>query len=189
MRLFVAVDLDASARDAVAIEQKRLQRALGEPGRSAWKWVRPDRMHLTLAFIGEVDASAAEAIVAAMRDPFDGSAVGLVFAGLGVFPPRGAPKVLWVGVTDGRAAIVALQRRVAERLAGAGVAPETRAYHPHLTLARGGSAKPSDGRRTVGFDRGGPIARIVARTVSLYQSRLSQTGPDYTTLVRTELRS
>ena len=189
MRLFVAVDLDASARDAIVAEQKRLQRALGERGESAWKWARPDRMHLTLAFIGEVDAPAADAIGAVLRKPFEDSAFTIVFAGLGVFPARGAPKVLWVGVSDGRAEIVALQRRVVERLASVGVAPETRAYHPHLTLARGGSATPGDGRRTVALGRGSPIARIEARAVSLYESRLSQAGPDYTTLVRTELRS
>lgn len=189
MRLFVAVDLDDAARDAIAAEQKRLQRALGDRGGSAWKWVRPDRMHLTMAFIGEVDAPTGEAIVGVMREPFDGPSFSLSFAGLGIFPARGAPKVLWVGVTDGGAAAVALQQHVVERLARVGVAPEPRAYHPHLTLARAGSARPADGRRVTALDCGGAIARIEARAVSLYQSRLSQAGPEYATLVRTELRS
>jgi 2'-5' RNA ligase len=189
MRLFVAVDLDEASREAIGAEQTRLRRALDAEGRTSWKWVRPDRMHLTLVFIGEVDAPAAEAIVTAMRANFDSPAFSLVFAGLGVFPTYGAPKVLWLGVTDGRAAAIALRQRVAGRLAGVGVAPEPRAYHPHLTLARGDSAKPADRRRVAALDRGGAIARIDACAVSVFQSRLSPAGPDYTTLVRTELRS
>lgn len=188
MRLFVAVDLDDASRDAIGAEQTRLRRALDAEGRPAWKWVRPDRMHLTLVFIGEVDAPAAEAIVRAMRTDFHSPAFSLVFGGLGVFPAHGAPRVLWLGVTDGRAAAIALQQRVADRLASVGVAPERRAYHPHLTLARGDSASPADRRRVAALDRGGAIARIDACAVSVYQSRLSPAGPDYTTLVRTELR-
>jgi RNA 2',3'-cyclic 3'-phosphodiesterase len=188
MRLFVAVDLDDASREAIGAEQTRLRRALDAEGRPAWKWVRPDRMHLTLVFIGEVDAPAAETIVRAMRTDFHSPAFSLVFGGLGVFPAHGAPSVLWLGVTDGRAAAIALQQRVADRLASVGVAPERRAYHPHLTLARGDSASPADRRRVAALDCSGAIARIDACAVSVYQSRLSPAGPDYTTLVRTELR-
>ena len=65
MRLFVAVDLDDAARTAIAAEQKRVAAAMDD-ARSSVTWVKPDRMHLTLVFLGEVSDAHAPAIVDAV---------------------------------------------------------------------------------------------------------------------------
>src|SRR5262249_60404254 len=100
------------------------------------KWVRREQMRLTLVFLGGVPEARAAVVVDAIgaaiaQPPFD-----LTFAGLGVFPPRGAPNVLWIGAGSGADASIALQRELADRVERVGIALERRPFHPHLTLAR-----------------------------------------------------
>src|SRR6185503_17382143 len=100
MRLFVAVDLDDAARTAIAAEQKRVASAMGD-ARSSVTWVKPDRMHLTLVFLGEVSDAHAFAIVDAVSRPVAAPPFRITYQGLGVFPSHGGPRALWVGITDG----------------------------------------------------------------------------------------
>jgi 2'-5' RNA ligase len=188
MRLFVAIDLDDDARLGIAAEQKRLMRELA--GReSSLQMVRAEQMHLTLAFLGEVDDVRSAALVAAMGEDVKAAPFAIVFAGLGVFPQRGAPRVLWLGVTRGHHDAMAVQRQIADRLTRVRIEPEQRAYHPHLTLARWRTSTPADRRRALAADRGAEIARVDAAAVTLYQSRLSPSGPSYTVLARAALQS
>jgi RNA 2',3'-cyclic 3'-phosphodiesterase len=189
MRLFVAIDLSEEARDHIAAEQKRIAAAVAHDD-AALRWVRPAHMHLTLVFIGEMSEPRAATIVEAASRPIPAAPFDVSFGGLGVFPERGGPRVLWLGVEQGAARVAAVQRIVAAALGAVGVAPEARAFHPHLTLARwrGGRSAYSAGiRRTIGADHGGVIARVTVDAVVLYQSRLSSAGPTYTPLARAPL--
>ena len=107
-----------------------------------------------------------EAIGAAMstRTPFD-----IVFGGAGVFPPRGAPRVLWIGVGAGDDQLRALQREMAARVSAHGVDLEARDFHPHLTLGRWSSSRPSDRARVLAAARHGAIAREHVTRVTLYR--------------------
>ncbi len=124
-RLFVAIDPTAPVRDALA----RLSH--GVPGA---KWVAPEQFHLTLRFIGEVEGGLYDEIVEALGD-VEAPAFRLALVGVGHFPPRGAPRVLWAGVNDG-AAPGRLHDRIEARLRQLGVAPDRRGFAPHVTLAR-----------------------------------------------------
>lgn len=182
MRLFVAVELDEAAREALAIEQRRLRGLLGKEYEPRLRWVSPTQIHLTLAFLGEVADDRAAAIEDAMRRPLGGGRFEVVFGGLGVFPPRGAPRVLWLGLMRGAREVVALQRQVAERVMGLGIPLEDRAFHPHLTLARCRETRPADRQRLLGADRPAEVARIDVEAVTLIASRLSSRGADHTAL-------
>ena len=85
---------------AIASMQTRLKAALGDE-RSALKWIRPEHMHLTLAFLGELDDGLARSVVEAIGQPVQADRFAIVFGGLGMFPPAGAPRVLWLGLTAG----------------------------------------------------------------------------------------
>ncbi len=124
-RLFVAIDPAAPVRDALA----RL--CHGVPGA---KWVAPEQFHLTLRFIGEVEAGLLDEIAEALGD-VEAPAFRLALDGVGHFPPRGAPRVLWAGVNDGTAP-GRLHDRIEARLRQLGVAPDRRGFAPHVTLAR-----------------------------------------------------
>ncbi len=185
MRMFVAIDLDDAARAAVGDEQRQAARLL--TSRSAVRFVDPRQVHLTLAFLGEVAAPLAEAVVQAMREPL--SAVRpfqIAIGGLGVFPPHGAPRVLWMELGEGARETVALQREVAARLASLGVMLEERVFRPHLTIGRWRRARPSD-RPALASAPVHPAARLLVDRVTLYESRLSSEGPTHVALAHASL--
>jgi 2'-5' RNA ligase len=131
-RTFVAVPLPAPVKAALGDLAARM-RAEGLRGR----WVPPENIHLTIAFLGPTDPAAVPRIGAAITEvaarcrPFD-----LAPAGLGVFPGRRRPRVLWVGLQGDLEALAALTRAVGGALAPLGVAPPRRGNPGHLTLAR-----------------------------------------------------
>ena len=191
MRLFVALDLDDDAIQAIAAVQQRVAKAL-EANRSITQ-VDPARMHLTLVFLGEIAEATVPAIVDTLSASIDVRQFAAEFQGLGVFPTRGAPRVLWLGVAAGAEQIVEVQRAVASRVERLGVALERRPFHPHLTLARwrtsrtSRTSRPSDRQRALSIDTHKPVARVNIDHATLYQSRRSPAGPTYTALTRANL--
>jgi len=124
-RLFVAIDLPPD----IAVQLQEL--CCGVPGA---RWVQPEQMHLTLRFIGEVDGGIFRDIkegLAGIKSP----EFSLQVKGMGFFPPRKTPRVLWAGVAPVEE-VVALRNRIENVLVGTGLEPEGRKYSPHITLAR-----------------------------------------------------
>jgi RNA 2',3'-cyclic 3'-phosphodiesterase len=186
MRLFAAIELDAAARAAITEEQRRLVELLRAHGSTVPRLVSAEHMHLTLVFIGEVPDDRAPAIIDAAAAPIPMTPFGVGFGGIGAFPARGAPRVLWLGIADGAPAVVELQAIAASRLEKAGVPREQRGFHPHLTLGRWKESRASDRPRA---DERTPamVARVEVECVALVQSRLSSKGPTYTVLARAPL--
>ena len=185
MRLFVAIDLDEDARRAIAALQRRVMRALGTE-RSV-KAVDPAQMHLTLVFLGEIAEPAVPPIVDTLSTNIDVRPFAAEFHGLGVFPPRGAPRILWLGLEEGSDRIIAVHREVTSRLGRVNVLLERRPFHPHLSLARWRASRPADRQRVLFAEPRAAIARLTVDHVTLYQSRLSPAGPTYTSLTRANL--
>lgn len=188
MRLFVAIDLNDEARRAIAEVQQQLARAMGDPKRSPLKWARPDHMHLTLAFLGDVAETRVPDVVRAIEPDIQVAPFTMALGGVGVFPPRGAPRVLWLGLRAGAESVAASQLAVAMRLEGIGITLEQRPFHPHLTLARWRTSRSSDARHLPDADRAGEIARLSVRHVTLFHSQLSPGGSTYRALTRATLR-
>src|SRR5436305_3242921 len=141
MRMFAAVELDEPTRAVVVEEQQRALSRLAS--KASLRLVDPQQIHLTLAFLGEVRSPSAEQAVDAMQRPFSGmQQFSIAFGGLGMFPARGAPRVLWLGVLNGVTELMALQREVADRMSAIGLTLEDRAFHPHVTIGRWRSARP-----------------------------------------------
>ncbi len=124
-RLFVAIDLPPD------IKEKLLAIGGGVPGA---RWMTADQLHLTLKFVGEVDGGVFDDVVNALgevaSEPFD-----LTLKGVGHFPPRRDPEVLWVGVAKNER-LVQLRNRVESALSRIGLARETRKFAPHVAIAR-----------------------------------------------------
>ena len=189
MRLFVAVELDDAARRAIAAEQKRILSAL-EDGADQIRPVRPEQMHVTLVFLGEVGDAPAGAVIDACGRSIDAHPFDVVFAGLGVFPPRGAPRALWIGVDAGSGDLAALQQEMAARMARLGCAKEDGAFRPHLTLGRWRRSRPSDRGCALALMSHTPAVRCRVDRVILYRSELpsaQHAGPTYTALARANL--
>ncbi|PIE58930.1 MAG: RNA 2',3'-cyclic phosphodiesterase [Desulfobulbus propionicus] len=130
-RLFVALDLPEDIRAHVGTLCSGLPRA---------RWVRPEQLHLTLSFLGEVHGSAFHDI----RETLHGltaPVLRLQLDGLGFFPPRGNPRVIWVGIAPNNA-LLQLQKKIQTRLRQLGLDLETRKYSPHITIARLSNTPP-----------------------------------------------
>lgn len=124
-RLFVAIDFpDEIRRHLVAL-------CLGLPGA---RWVPPDQLHLTLRFIGEVDGGVFDEIIEILRS-VQVPAFILSLKGLGCFPPRRTPRVLWTGIAQSER-LVLLRNRIESSLVRVGIEAEGRKFSPHVTLAR-----------------------------------------------------
>jgi RNA 2',3'-cyclic 3'-phosphodiesterase len=124
-RLFFALALP----DDVASELSTLQW-----GPSGARWTLPDQLHLTLRFVGE---TAETTVTRWQREltELDVAPLRLQLQGVGFFPPRGAPRVLWAGVRDD-AALQTLRTQLDRRLAKLGLPPSGERLRPHVTLGR-----------------------------------------------------
>lgn len=166
-RLFVAIRPPADQR-------VRLRAIMG--GVEGARWQNDDQLHLTLRFIGDVDRHRADDVVDALRRvrfaPFD-----VRPAGVGMFERRGVVDTLWAGVAP-RDALAALHRKVDRACVLAGLPPESRAYLPHITLARfgraGGFVDPFLARHAA---LSGAPFRIDG--FALFESRLGHDGASY----------
>lgn len=182
MRLFLAVELSDEVRAALARCAEELQRT--EPG---WRWVRPEGMHLTLRFLGEVDVARLLGLSPRWRRAASkGPPAEIEVGGLGTFPPRGRPRVLWIGLQDRSGGRLAATVQALEQAArAAGFPAEDRPFAPHLTLARAAAeGRPRRPEVTVGT-----LGSFRADSVTLFRSVPGRGGAVYTALERYPLGS
>lgn len=170
VRLFVAVEIPQSVRDAVDVAAEEIRRRQPE-----LKWTSLSSFHLTLAFLGWVDLDAIPAVdrataqAAAGSEPFTISLTGEA-ATFG-------SKVLWAGVQES-APLKALAEGVRANLSAEGFPVESRPFHAHLTLARG--RQDTRVRRELAASYDGPRGSWKVEQLVVMRSRLSRSGARYT---------
>jgi 2'-5' RNA ligase len=179
VRLFVAADLPADLRERLAAAQSALRTLPFEV-----RWVRPEGIHLTFFFIGEVVESRVgaieEALRAALREapgPFR-----LKARGVGAFPEHGRPRVIWAGIEGDLESGARVKMAIDRALAGVGFATEEREFRPHLTLGR---VKEGRGGNFGGAMPGRPredFGEFEVRAIVLFQSHLGAGGARYSAL-------
>ena len=178
-RLFVAIDLPEAVRESLG----RLQAELRARDLTGLRWTRPEGIHLTLKFLGETPAESLPAIQDALARAVAGaSRFQLALGAPGTFGNRRGPRVLWVDVGGDIEPLGRLQAAVERELTAAGIAPEERAFSPHLTLARvpqpprpGLAERISRALETVAP----PQDRFEAAEVVLMRSELQPSGAVY----------
>ncbi|HEY6469303.1 MAG TPA: RNA 2',3'-cyclic phosphodiesterase [Candidatus Dormibacteraeota bacterium] len=179
MRCFLAVPL----ADAGLAAAQRLQGAL-RANVTDVRWARPETLHLTVHFFGAIDDARVDAALAAVTpianrsSPFE-----VVLDRLGAFPPRGTPRVLWLGPTGEIVPLSALALECRDALAAIGFEVEHRAYHPHCTLGRprtpwrDAARAAWDSAVTAGSAQ--TVSRFTARRLVLFESRSARGGAVY----------
>ena len=132
IRTFIAIDLPLAARDALEKVGKELQKTNGPV-----TWVKPERIHLTLKFLGDVSSEQIEDIQTALQVVAAGaSAFRLRPMGCGAFPTIKQMRVVWVGLCGDDEPLRKLQKEVETAMASLGFKPEDRPFRAHLTLGR-----------------------------------------------------
>jgi 2'-5' RNA ligase len=178
MRLFLAVRLPEPARE-------RLRPAL-EAGRTAAGasvgFARIEQLHFTLAFLGEQPEEALARACEAAEKASELPQFELAISGRGAFPGMSRPRVLWLGVGEGAAALTALAEKLCGGLRERGFKLEDRPFRPHLTLARVRPRGDRDARRALEAIPPGELTRFTVRELSLMQSVLGSSGAKHTEL-------
>jgi 2'-5' RNA ligase len=141
LRLFVAIELPETWLAAIEDLQSRLRSRLEKPGKAPLRlrWVRPEGVHLTLKFLGNVAALRLAELQRALQAALPRSPELELRLGSPSFfadPRRGRVRVLWLGLEGDVRALAALAGRIDAACAGLGFEPERRPFAPHLTLAR-----------------------------------------------------
>ncbi len=169
-RLFVAIEIPESVTGVLADMN---------PHVAGVRWLPADQIHLTVSFLGNVDAVAEEALrdkLAAIRF----TAFFMPVVGVGTFPAKGKPNVIWAGVGNGHPQLFHVYKRVQEAALGAGIEPDLRTWHPHITVARCRDVPPHAIRpflkEHAEFDAG--LVRV--ESLSLYSSIPGPLGSAYT---------
>jgi RNA 2',3'-cyclic 3'-phosphodiesterase len=182
VRLFVALEVPAAVRDNLAAQIKELRDLSMRVADKRPRWVRPENLHVTLKFIGEVAPANLEGIRDGLSTIRSDGPVDLNFRGLGLFPDEQHPRVLWAGL-HASANLPSLADRIDRALETQGIARERRAFTPHLTLARIEppglheklrAAMQKSGEREFGS--------FQTREFYLVESKLKPAGAEYTTL-------
>ena len=165
-RLFLAIDAPEPVWHALA--------ALTVP-MSGVAWAPPERLHLTLRFLGETPVGHIPALRERLRAirvaPFI-----LPVEGLGVFPPRGRPRVLWCGVGRGHPHLHQLRQRLDDAILALGLEADLKSFVPHFTLARLGAVNPAAIAQWLHLQRGFAAPPFRAERFALYASELQPAG-------------
>ena len=189
MRLFVAVEIsEAVAASALDLISRLRSTAARLAPQSRITWITAERLHITVRFIGNVDDAKGDAIRSVLTLPL-GERFDLTIAGIGTFPPKGGPRVIWAGLTEGLPQLILLEKLVSDRLGEAGMPPEGRPFSPHLTLARVRDAARLRAATLVEPVRDLTLGTTPVDAITLFESRLSPKGPTYVALQRTPLGS
>jgi RNA 2',3'-cyclic 3'-phosphodiesterase len=176
IRTFIAVELPPEVKAYLGRLSADLAAQL--PQRSV-RWVKPERIHLTLRFIGETEKN----LMPDLQNMMDETARGrrpflLHLKGIGCFPNCSRPRVIWVGIQGDLEAAALLKSDLDAGLSELGWEIETRSFQPHLTLGRVKDLQSAaDQRWPAGIE---PLA-ITVQSIHLIESNLTPAGPIYTT--------
>src|SRR5438876_6860887 len=169
-RLFVAIDLPDSTRQLLADL---------DPDIRGVRWTDPAQMHLTLGFFDDVP----DDVDSALREKLSAIDFGAFFLpvrGVGTFSTKGAPKIIWVGVGKAHPHLFQIHKRVQEAALAAGLEPELRPWHPHITIARCRNVAPQSLRTFLKANDDLDAEMIHIDAFYLYSSKLTPAGPIHT---------
>lgn len=189
MRTFIAIELPKDIKDTLA----RLQEQLKISGADV-KWVKPDNIHLTLKFLGEIDEQKLNKIMAILDDVTkDRSHFYLSLSSIGAFPKINYPRVIWIRIDKGEEQVKELAKVLEERIEKVGIPREDRPFSSHITVGRVRSNLHREQlvgdlvylqNNPAGGDLGFGVARI-----TLFKSTLTPQGPIYEVLKEASLKT
>jgi 2'-5' RNA ligase len=188
IRCFIAVELTQEIKAALSQLQGQLK-----TGQFPVKWVNPYGVHLTLKFLGNVNADMTSQITEATAEAAQGlSPFKLEVKELGVFPNLRRVQVIWVGVSGEVEKLLQLQKGIESSLERLNFAPEARAFTPHLTLGRVRDQASPDERQKLGELIAGTkfetAYALPVDSISLMRSQLTREGAIYSQLSSIKLK-
>ena len=179
LRCFIAVNLPSSLKEKLGLVQEELRKAQGDVS-----WVKPENIHLTLKFLGEISEKKVERVKEVLTKAVAiAASFEIQLEGLGVFPGMKSPRVIWVGAKETPAALAELQKAVDEGLSQIGFPKEGRKFSPHFTLGRVRSPRNIEALRQALTEIKTPgLEAVKIESLELMRSQLSPKGSTYSVL-------
>jgi 2'-5' RNA ligase len=179
IRSFLAIELPKLILKKIEEVQRDLRST-----RADVRWVNPEKIHLTLKFFGNIEESRIDPIFKSIEEPIRNTPpYSIEVKGVGAFPQLRNPRVIWIGLVNGKEILTSFQKQIETQLEKIGFQTENRPFHPHLTLGR---MKSSRGREEmVGRmekHREEEFGDFQVERVILFKSDLKPSGPIYTLL-------
>jgi 2'-5' RNA ligase len=179
IRSFLAIEIPRAIQKKIEEVQEDLKSSHEDV-----RWVSPEKIHLTLKFFGNIEESRIEPIIQLIEGPIQTTpSFFLKVRGVGAFPHLKNPRVIWMGLVDGKEVLAYVQKQLERELEKIGFEPEERVFHPHLTLGRMKSSKGKEalvGRMERHQEE--EFGDFQVERVVLFKSDLRPTGPIYTPL-------
>lgn len=175
MRLFIAVEILDDLREKIALLQK------GIPSEGL-KMVEKENLHITLAFLGEVEEGKKDKLVRALGN-IGCEKFGMKLSGMGAFPSGSYIRVVWVGVES--EGLKKLHAQINEALRALNF--KTESYSPHLTLARVKEKPSAELRAFIARNKEIQLGECEVKEFCLKKSTLTPKGPIYENVARFEL--
>ncbi len=185
MRTFIAVGISSEVREKIAQIQAEFRK--GDPD---VKWVEPENLHITLRFLGEVSEDKLSGVIEKIRLATAGiSNFRAHIFGLGGFPNLKSPRVVWVGVGEGKEELKNLSERIEENLSYLGFAKEKRGFSAHLTIGRVRSPRKREKlvKKIEELERH-DVGEFSVDRVLVMESQLSSKGPTYRIIEEVNLK-
>jgi len=169
-RLFVAIDLPEATRQLLAGIDPHIRGV---------RWVDPAQMHLTLSFFGDVPDNIDLALEKKLS-AIEFGAFFLSIVGAGTYSTKGGPKIIWIGVGKAHPHLFQIHKRVQEAALAAGLEPELRPWHPHITIARCRDVSAQSLRKFLQLNAEFDAGMIRVEDFHLYSSKLTPAGAIHT---------
>jgi 2'-5' RNA ligase len=187
VRLFVAIELTETWREAAVATRHALEDALDAHAARALRWVDPELLHLTLRFLGEYPDDEVGRLRSALAAEVRDVDLELTLSGAGTFGPPARTSTVWLGLDGNLEGLAALVAAVERAVVDAGAGPDDRPFAAHVTIARvreraGGSERRAVARAVAEIEA--PRVTLRARQVALVRSFLGNGAPRYEVLAR-----
>jgi 2'-5' RNA ligase len=179
IRSFLAIELPRTIRKKIEEVQGDLRSTHADV-----RWVNPEKIHLTLKFFGNIEESRIDLLLKSIEEPIRNTLpFSLKVRGVGAFPHLKNPRVIWIGLVNGREVLISFQKQIETQLEKIGIQPEDRPFNPHLTLGRMKSSRGKvelAGRMEKHKEE--EFGDFQVERVVLFKSDLRPTGPIHTPL-------
>ncbi|MDD5614291.1 MAG: RNA 2',3'-cyclic phosphodiesterase [Candidatus Omnitrophica bacterium] len=185
IRTFIAVEIIKNTRDLIA----RIQNDLAKSN-SDIKFVEPDNIHITIAFLGNLEIKRVPFVKNTLQDLLkDRAGFCLQPHGLGCFPNIKNPRIIWVGIEKGGENLANIHEDIVSILAKDGIEIDAKTYHPHITIARIKSLENQYILKSlIAKSPEFQFEQIPVNRIQLLESRMTDQGPIYKSLASWELK-
>lgn len=180
MRCFIAIELSEAVKSTLSGIEEDLKKSKADV-----RWVKPDNVHLTLKFFGNIEEKKTEKIIEIMEGICNQYASFTIeIKGMGTFPNIKSPRVLWVGI-EGNDTLKTLQEEIENKMESIGFEREDRAFTAHLTLGRFRSSIEKEGllKAVKLHEKDTFVGSINVQSLSLIRSDLHPEGARYTKII------